>query len=80
MSDYVLWHMIRQDIDDAKPEEFTSEKAAIDAAAAIVGNRSVARAGGDEILLLGPGDGTTSVLIRAYTREFALRFGMISGG
>lgn len=77
MAEHILWRMTRQDIDDPKTEEFTSEKAAIDAAAAIVGNRSVARALHDEIILLGPGDGTTSVLIHAYTREFAVRFGMI---
>jgi hypothetical protein len=52
---------------------FTAEHLAMHVAERMVGNRSVARLP-DGMLLYGPGDGTTSVMIRRFRRSDALQY------
>jgi hypothetical protein len=69
---YYVW--LLQDLRCAPIVEhvFTAEHLAMHAAERIVGNRSVARIDHGDIMLWGPGDGTTQVMVRKFTREDAL--------
>ena len=67
-----VWFL--QNFDTNAEHVFTDESLALRTAEMMVGNRS---AGGDrEIRLYGPGDGTTSVMVRRFTREDAEAMGL----
>lgn len=68
--DYV-W--VLQQIETGGELCFTSEHLAMQAAERLVGNRAVNFVGGTErMMLYGPGDGTTSIMIRRFTRGEAV--------
>lgn len=60
---------ILQNLDNGAELAFNAEHLAMHAAEKMVGNRSVADCG--DILMYGRGDGTTSVMIRRFTRDEA---------
>lgn len=51
----------------------TMEHLAMHMAEGMVGNRSVAVLDGGAIMLYGPGDGSTSVMVRRFTRDLVFR-------
>jgi hypothetical protein len=62
-----------QNLDTKAKLVFTAEHLAMHTAERMVGNRAVALPGSGDTMLYGPGDGSTSVIIRRMTRELALR-------
>ena len=71
MSTY-LWSL--RNFDTGANLCFGAEHLAMQAAEEMVGNNAVARVG--NVLLYGPGDGTTSVMIERITRDVALKLGL----
>jgi hypothetical protein len=53
-------------------QAFVSKQKALRLAGSIVGNNSYANPG-DDIHIFGPGDGTTSVMVRQWPRALVLR-------
>lgn len=58
---------VLQDLDTGAELAFTAQHLAMHAAEKIVGNRAVSGTG--DILLYGPGNGTTRVMVRRFTRD-----------
>ncbi len=71
-----------QDLRRDPPTElcFSIEHMAIIAAEEMVGNRSAAMIDRGDILLYGPGDGTTEVMVRKFRREDAVKMGLDIAG
>lgn len=70
------WLLQDFDAGDGHGLVFTAEHLAMHAAEKIVGNRSPAFVGGSEgMLLYGPGDGTTRVMIRAFDGSMIQKMG-----
>lgn len=62
-----------QNLDWNAHKTFNTRDEAVREAERTVGNRSAANLGGaEEMTLYGPGDGTTSVMVRKFTREEAI--------
>jgi hypothetical protein len=72
MSSEYVW--VLQNLETGGDACFTAEHLAMHAAEGIVGNRAVAFVGGEErMMIYGRGDGTTSVMIRRFSREEAVQ-------
>lgn len=69
-----VWFL--QNLDSGFERVFREERQARQAAEQMVGNRSAADMGGGEGYLYGPGDGTTSVMVRRFTTEDATAMGL----
>ena len=70
-----LW--LLQDLDRGSDHVFTAEHLALHAAEKIVGNPNGAFVGGSEqMTLYGPGDGTTRIMVRRFTRDELLAMGI----
>ena len=63
---------ILQNLDNGATLAFDAEHLAMHAAEKMVGNRAVGGVG--DTMVYGPGDGTTTVMIRRMTREQAAMF------
>lgn len=66
-------YWLLQDLDTKSELVFTDEHLAMHAAEKIVGNRSFAKM--PDGYFYGPGDGTTRIMVRRFTRELILAFG-----
>jgi hypothetical protein len=62
---------ILQNLDTGAEQLFEAAGPAMRAAEAMVGNRSPAVCDGGAIVLYGPGDGSTSVMVRRFPRDLA---------